>query len=179
MSEKKAAIKAISRKNGLILGGGLILLTLLAYFINWDIFLKFWFQILKFVVVMSLAIRATAMARSKYFKKFSFRDGFSAFFIAIALGTFLFFILTWLLFDLIDHQAGQYINDSAIKMREEQLEAFGLKPEAITQEIEQLRSSFQFSFVNQLKGYITNLVLYCIPAILVALIFKTKKPIGA
>lgn len=177
MSDSKTSTKGIAQKKGLYLAGIMVLATLLAYFINWDIFLSPWFQVTKFVLVMLLAILAIAEARKINFKNFTFREGFSTFFITVAIGTFIFVIANWLLFDLIDKSAGHYINDMAIDLRKEQLEAMEKTPEFIEDSIGMLKESYQFSFGNQLKGYFMNLILYCIPAMLVALIFKTKKPI--
>ena len=177
MPKLKESIKKISFKQGLYLGAILSGLTIIAYLINWDIFLSPWFQFAKFLIVIGSATYATLLARKAYLMSFSFRDGFSAFFIAVAVGFGVFTIVNWLLFDLIAVDAGRYINDAAINIRKEQLEALQQEPEKIEIAIEELKSSYQFSFINQFKGYFITLVLYCLAAPVVALIFKTKKPI--
>lgn len=177
MQKIKGKIKSISLKQGLHLGLILVLLTIISYFINWDIFLSPWFQFAKFLIVIAMAAYASYLARKAHHKVFSFRDGFSAFFITVAVGLGIFTVVNWLLFDFFATDAGHYINDTAISIRQEQLEALDQDPEKIKEEIKQLRDSYQFSFLSQFQGYIITLVLYCLLAPLVALIFKTKKPI--
>src|SRR5690625_1542426 len=177
MQKIKGKIKSISLKQCLHVGIVLVLLTIISYFNNWDIFLSPWFQFAKFIIVVAIAVYATYLSRKAHFKVFSFRDGFSAFFITVAVGLGIFTVINWLLFDFFATDAGHYINDTAIVMRQEQLEALDQDPEKIKEEIEQLRDSYQFSFISQFQGYIITLVLYCLLAPLAALIFKTKKPI--
>lgn len=177
MSQTKENIKKISSRQGLYLGAILSLLTIITYFINWDVFLSPWFQFSKFLIVVSLAIYATLLSRKAYFHDFSFRDGFSAFFITIAVGLGIFTLVNWLLFDFLVIEAGHYINNSAIEIRREQLESLDQDSKKIEEEINFLKENYQFSFKSQFKGYLINLVLYCLIAPLAALIFKTKKPI--
>lgn len=177
MEKLKGKIKSISSKQGLHLGLILSLLTIIAYFVNWDILLSPWFQFAKFIIVVAMAVYASFLSRKAYLHNFNFRDGFSAFFITVAVGLGVFTLINWILFDFFAIDAGRYINDTAIGMRREQLEALNQNPEKIDEEIKLLRESYQFSFFNQFKGYIITLVLYCLLAPLVALIFKTKKPV--
>lgn len=177
MAKLKENIKKIALKNGGYLGGVLILITLFAYLYNWDLLLKSWFQLLKFGLVILLAVFSTMTARRENPAAFSFRDAFTAYFIPIALGLFAFTIFNSLLFDLIDGQAGHYISQMSIEEHRKQLEAIGKDADKINQTISSLKKSDQFSILNQLQGYIMNLILYCIPGIIVAAIFKKKKPI--
>jgi len=179
MPKIKENIKKIALKSGIYLGGALILITLLAYFFNWDLLLQSWFQLLKFSIVIALATYSTMAAKRRNLEAFSFRDAFAAYFIPIAVGLLLFSIFNYLLFDLIDGQAGHYIAEMSIEEHRKQLEAMGKDADKIKQTITELKNSNQFSILNQLQGYIMNLVLYCIPGIIIALIFKKKKPIIA
>src|SRR5690625_5594439 len=101
MSQTKENIKKISSRQGLYLGAILSLLTIITYFINWDVFLSPWFQFSKFLIVVSLAIYATLLSRKAYFHDFCFRDGFSAFFFTIGVGLGVFTLVKWILFDFI------------------------------------------------------------------------------
>lgn len=177
MGKIKENIKTVSLRWGLYLGVTLIVITCLALFINWDLLLSPWFQFSKFIITAALAIYATSICRRIYFRQFSFRDGFTGFFITVVVGLGVFHLANWMLFDLLASDAGHYINDSAIKLRQEQLEALGQDSDKIEEAIKSLKSSYQFALLNQFKGYITNLILYCLLAPLVAVIFKTKKPI--
>src|SRR5690625_1504531 len=171
------SIKNSAKNNGLLLGLFIVVVTVGAYALDWDIFLSPWFQFSKFIIVMVLGIRAVAQPRRLNPPKFTFRDGFSAFFITAALGLFIFIIANWVLFDLIDSDAGHYISETSIDMQEERLKELDRDEEEIKETVTDLRGSYQFGFLNQIRGYFINLVLYCIPAALVAVVFKKKKPI--
>lgn len=171
------SIKKYAKNNGLLLGLFLVIATVGAYVLDWDIFLSPWFQFSKFIIVMVLGIRAVFQPRRLNPEKFSFRDGFSAFFIAVALGLFIFVTANWFLFDVIDSEAGHYISETSIDLQEERLQELDRDGEEIKETVAELRSSYQFGFLNQIRGYFINLVLYCIPAALVAILFKKKKPI--
>lgn len=177
MPKLKSEIKKISLKNGVYLGAILGLITFVSYLINWDIILSPWFQFAKFLIIVPLGIYSCILARRIYFKDFNFRDGFSAFFITIVVGVGIFTLVNWILFDFIAPEAGKYINDTAIELLRERMEAMGTEADKIEAQTEALRESYQFSFVEQFGGYVWNLLIYCLIAIPVALIFKTKKPI--
>lgn len=169
-------IKKTAQKKGFYLGAVMTLITLGAYLINWDILLNPWFQISKFVFVMVFAILAVVQAR-RLADKYAFRHAFSAYFITVALGLIILAFVNFLLLGLIDSQAGHYITEISITQRQEQLQMAGRSTERVNEAIKLLKQSDPFSLWSQLQGYIMNLVLYCLPGIIIALIFKKKKPI--
>lgn len=180
MPKLKISIKKISTRSGLTLGVILALGTIIAFLVNWDIFLSPWFQISKFILVIGFALYATSESRKLNVDKFSFRDAFSAFFITFAIGLLVFFIVNYVLFEWIDPTPGQYLTEMSVgqldHLKEQMVEA-GKATDKIEKQIASLKNSDQFSFANQLQGYIMNLVLYCLPGIIVAMIFKRKKTI--
>ncbi len=194
MPKPNNAIKRLAKKRGLLLGGLLILLTFGAYSINWDIFLQAWLQITKFALVMLIAIVTTVQAKKLISGRFSFRDAFSTFFITAVLGLFLYTLFNWLLLGIINPQAGHYItgltvdslhnNLVTLQQQKETLQASGKDIKRISNSIKGIqvsiagiKDSFPFSLLSQLKGFVTNIVFLCLPAIIVALILKTKKPL--
>lgn len=177
MPKLKAAIQQISAKTGLSLGIALILVTLGAYFIDWDIIMSAWFQSLKLVLLVIFAIYATLQSKKLSPEAFSFREAFSAFFITVALGTAMYTLLNYVLFDLIDKDAGHYLTQMSVEKYKDTARTAGQNNENIKQSIEQLKTSDQFSALNQLKGYVFNLALYSLLGVVVAFIFKKKKTI--
>lgn len=177
MPKLKQSVKQVSTKTGIYLGIALAVLTIGAYSIDWDIILNRWFQPLKLLFVMIFAIYATTKAKKLNVQEFSFRDAFAAYFITVALGMAIFTLVNYTLFDLFDPQAGQYITQMSIEQFKQASEKAGESPEKIEKSIASLKDSDQFSITNQLKGYVFNMALYAVLGVIIALIFKKKKPI--
>lgn len=177
MTQPEKSIKHIAVRKGTYLGVLLSLVTLIAYWINWDIFLSTWLEASKLPVILFVAIMAAVKSRKTFPVNFSFKNGFSAFFITIAVALAVSLVVKWLLYNYIDVDFGKYINHSGIVKRKEQLEQMGIDPEKINQEIKGLEHVYLLSFKNLFQEYILRLVGYCIPGVIVALILKTKKPL--
>lgn len=177
MPKLNPTVKSIAAKYGLLLGAVLTAGILLAYFINWDWFLQPWFQIHRLFLVLTFGILGVYVSRTTIPGTFSFRDGFSAYFLTIALGSLISVLIMVMMLNHYDPDAGKYVSALSIEKSNEMLEQLGRSPEEIEKAMEILKENNQFSFFNQLKGTVMNLVLYCIPGVLIALIFKTKKPI--
>ncbi len=171
------SIKGIAFRSGLYLGAILAVITITAYSIDWDLMMSPWFQPIKLLLVILFAIYATYQGRRHHRQKYSFRNAFSAYFITLALGLFIFTLVNYILFDLYDPAAGEYLSRLSIDQIRETLEKAGRDPEKIKANIEALKHSDQFSIANQFKGYVFNLALYAMFGVIVAFIFKKKKPI--
>lgn len=178
MPKSAGFIKKISKKTGVYLGGVLVLITLIAYLFDWDLFLSPWFQFSKFLVIMVFAIYASLKAKKHDLnRRFSFRDGFSSFVIPAIFGLAIFTLFNWLLFNYIAPDAGHYVDETSINLLKERLQGLDVPENKIKEATSSLKGSYQFSFLKLLQGYVINLVLYCIPASIIALIFKSKKPL--
>lgn len=172
----KITIKKIVTPYGIVLGATLSLLTLLAYSIQLDWFVSFWFSPLKLIFIFGTAIVGVNKARKER-KTFSFREAFTAYFVIVVIGTALYTVVNYFLFDLIDRSAANYITEKSIEKFQNFATNNSLSPEKIQQQIAILRSEDQFSILNQLKGFVFNLVIYCLAGLLIALFFKSKNPI--
>lgn len=177
MPKLHKSLKQFAYKKGLFLGVILILFLVFAYFVNWDFLLEYGFEVAKLPIILIFGVWAAVSARKKHRGTFSFRDGFSLFFITVAIGLTLSVLVKWLFYNYIDLDFGQYINEMGIEKRKEQLELAQTDAKELKEEIAALKASYQLSFKMLLQEFVFRLVVYCIPAILVGLILKTKKPL--
>jgi len=182
MPKLKENIKKISFKQGLYLGILLSIINIGIYLYanfsnNWSLMISQWYQFAKFLIIVGFASYTTILCRKAYMNSFSFRDGFSAFFIAVAVGLGIYVLGNWFLLSVFDADAGEIITKESVVLLEERLGKMEQAPEKIEESIQELYENPPFAFKNQFIGYIFNLVLYCLPAIIIALLFKTKKPI--
>ncbi len=182
MPKLKENIRKISSKQGLYLGIALLVINIGVYLYsnfthNWVPMISQWYQFSKFLIITGFAAFTAVLCRKANMKSFSFQEGFSGFFIAVAIGLGIYTLSNWLLLDIFDPDAGQIVTNESAKLIEDRLGKMEQKPEKIEEAIQQLYDNPPFTFKNQFLGYLYNLVLYCLPAILVALLLKTKKPI--
>lgn len=172
----KTSVKKFVTPYGLALGAALSTLTLLAYTIQLDWFTSSWFSPLKLIIVFTLALIGVYQTRRQK-NSLSFREAFTAYFVVVVIGTALYTVVSYFLFDLIDRNAASYITEKSIEKFHHFATNNGLDPDKIKQQITILRHEDQFSLLNQFKGFVFNLVIYCLAGLLVALFFKSKKPI--
>lgn len=170
------SIKTIVVPYGVYLGLALSLVTVLAYAMNLELFTKWWFAIISFVIVLVIAILAVKNAKRLVPGFMSFKEAFSAYFIPIAIGTFISGIVSFLLFNLVDPTAAQTVMEYTVDMTRSMLENFGAPESEIEKAITEMESDNQFSLLNHLKGYAFSLIFYALIGLVIALIFREKDP---
>ena len=119
MPQLHKSLKYFAYQKGIFLGIILILYITVAYLGNWDLLLEYGFEVSKLPIILIFGTWVAVSARKKHNGKFSFRDGFSLFFITIAIGLTLSVIAKWLFYNYIDPDFGQYINEMGIEKRKE------------------------------------------------------------
>lgn len=182
MPKLKENIKKISTKQGLFLGLILLVVNLGLYLYgnftnNWSPMVNQWFQFGKFLIIIGFGIWTTILCRKAYMKTLNFQDGFSGFFITVLIGYGLYVLSNWILLSVYDPDAGRILTDQSALLIEDRLTKLGQPEEKVKQAVEDLYENPPFSFKSQFTGYVFNLVLYCLPAAIVAFILKTKNPI--
>lgn len=173
------SIKSIVVPYGLYIGLALSLVTVLAYAVQIELFTKWWFAIISFVITLVIAIIAVRNAKKLLPERMTFKDAFSAYFIPIAIGAFISGLVSYLLFNIIDPMAAQTITEYTVEMTRNMLENFGATEADINTAIADLENNDQFSLLNHLKGYAFSLIFYALIGLIVALVFREKDPNAA
>lgn len=176
MENSSVSAKKIVLPYGLFLGLVLSLITILCYAFKIELLVKWWMSILQFVVILGFGIIAIQTVKNTKLEEqdFSFREAFTAYFIPVALGTFLAALVNYVLFNFIDPDAATYLLQHGIDQAREMMKNLGGSEEQLNKSIEALKNENQFSLKNQAIGYVFSLALYSVIGLLVALIFKRK-----
>lgn len=173
MKQARKIIQKIGAENGLKLGFSMILLYALMYWYSLDLFLEWWVTFVKLLLVVGFCLWAIIKSKRR-FSQLSFQDAFTAFFVCILVGTFMFTLFNFVVFHEIDPEAGKYIGRQSIDQLEKQTSGGGEVPEEFKQQLTEMRAEDQYGFFYQLKGFVFNLAGYSIIGVLLALIFRTK-----
>jgi hypothetical protein len=176
MKDSNPTPKDSSIQYGLILGGILATSTTLIYALNQELFLSIWIGVFTILVVIGTGIFATAKAKDILGGFMSFKEAFTAYFIATAVGLAISTLVGILIFSVVDTELASYLNDQSIEMTREFMERFNTPQEVIDESLRELGEIDNFSMVNQAKSYASGLIVQAVIGLLVGLIFKKSDP---
>ena len=158
------------------LGVILSLLTVLAYAFSLDLFTKWWFGLLTPLLVIVFGVVASSKTRKLTEGFTSFKEAFTGYFITVVIGWSISTAVALLLFNVVDTEAAQILNDKVIESSAAMMERFGTPQSEIEKMVVQMENENQFSVKNYLIGWAGWIVFFSIIGLIVALIFKQKDP---
>jgi phosphoglycerol transferase MdoB-like AlkP superfamily enzyme len=161
---------------GITLGVILSLLTVIGYAVYLDLFTAWWFVILKILLIIVFGILSSNKTKQLVEGYTTFKQAFTGYFITIALGTFISTVVSLLIFNVIDTDAAQILNEKIIENSEAMMQKFGAPQSEIDKAIVAMEEDNQFSMMNYIKGWFGVLVFYAVVGLIVALIFREKDP---
>ena len=173
----KKSLQSIIVPYGLTLGVISILITVLIYALNLELFTKWYVTLINFVIVLVIGIMAVKQVKSIDPEPFfSFKNAFSAFFLTVLLGSVISIVFTGILFNFVDSEAAQYVQEMTMEASREMMEKFGTPPDQIDAAIAQQEGTNPFSWKNLFMGFAFSIVLFAILSLIIAAIFKEKDP---
>lgn len=170
------AVKKNGLNYGIIIGVLSIVFTSLMYAIDISLFSKWWIGIVIFLINLILGIVAVAKAKATLGGYITFKEAFTTFFIAMALGAAIGSVFMFVLFNIIDPGAKEEIMRSVKEMTVNMMQGMGAKTEDIRKTIDELDKNDNFALVSQLKSYMWGLLFYIIIGLIVAAAMKKNKP---
>jgi hypothetical protein len=176
MEAQPITIKKSASNYGLILGAIMALMTTLMYVLNPDLFTKWYIGIISFVVIIAVGIVSVAKAKGILDGIISFKEGFTVYFITIALGLIISTMVGIIIFNIVDPDMATFLQEKTLEMTAEMLQKFGTPQAAIDEQMAKMAEQNNFSIATQLKNYVFSLAFMSVIGLLVALIFKSKSP---
>ncbi|WP_294825164.1 DUF4199 domain-containing protein [uncultured Flavobacterium sp.] len=170
------AVKKNGVNFGLIVGVVSIVITSIMYAVDVKMFANYWIGICLFIVNLVLGIVAVAKAKKAMGGYISFKDAFTTYFIAMAIGALIGSVFMFLLFNVIDPGAKEIIMERVVEMTVSMMEGFGAKSEDIRKTVEDMKATDSFGLVSQIKSYFGGLVMYIVIGLIVAASMKKNKP---
>lgn len=169
-------LKSSALNYGLYLGLTLIAVTTIIYAFNLELFSNWWLGIILFLVIIGFGVVSAAKAKSLNNGFLSFKEGFSAYFITVAVGAILSGIVSIILFNVIDPDAAQFLNEKAIENAQAMMEKFGAPQAEIDKAITKMENESQFTIGKVLQSTAIQLIFYAVIGLIVGLIMKKNDP---
>jgi hypothetical protein len=171
-------INEVIKKNGItygvIIGIASALVTATIYAVDLKLFTSWWVGILGIIVSLTLSIMLLAKTKKEINGVFSFKDAFTTYFIAAVIGILISTAFNILLFNVIDPEAKETLNELVMKYTVEMLQKFGTPASAINETIENMKTNNPYSTLELLKGSAFSIVISSIFGLIFAAFFKSK-----
>ena len=173
------SLKSISINYGIYLGLILTVITVLIYAVALDLFTQWWLGILLIFLIIGFGIAATIKSRKAMGGFMSFKEAFTSYFITIALGTLFSTIVGIVIFNFVDPEAANYVNEQIITMTAETMENWGAPQSSIDEAIAKMEGQNNFSIAAQIQSYFIRLLILAVLGLIVAVAIKRKDPNAA
>ncbi|OUS01934.1 DUF4199 domain-containing protein [Flavobacteriales bacterium 33_180_T64] len=171
------SLKSSSMTYGLYLALILASLTIIGYAMYLDLFTKWWFGIGQMLLVIVVGIISSSKAKKLNEGFLSFKQAFSAFFIAVAVGIILSALVGLIIFNFVDTEAATILQEKIIESQLAMMEGFGAPQDSIDIARDQMEAEENFfSIPNTFKSIAYQLVGFSIVGLIVAAVTKKKDP---
>lgn len=168
----------IIKKNGITFGiitGALsVLITASIYIIDLKLFTAWWVGILSIAIYLGVGIYLLSKTKKELGGIFPFKDAFTTYFISAVIGIIISVTFNIILFNVIDTEAKQTVQDNLIEFQVNMLKKFNTPTEVIKETVEKMTEENQFDVVAQLKGSVFSILFSAIFGLILAAIFKSK-----
>jgi hypothetical protein len=168
----KEAVKKNSVTYGIIVGVLAILVYTVMYVIDVKLFANIWIGVGLGILNIVIGIIAVAKAKKALAGFISFKDAFTVFFLAMAIGALIGTIYLAILLNVIDPAAQTIILDEYVTMTVNWMQQAGSKPAEIKKTIEDMKASDPFGPVTMALSYVKGLLFYIIIGLIVAAAMK-------
>ncbi len=168
-----ATIKKNGINFGIIMGVFSILVTTLIYAIDVSLFVNPWIGIASIIIYIVLGVILLSKTK-KALGSITFKEAFTVYFIAAAIGAVLGVVFNIILFNFIDPSVKETIREMSIQYTVDMLKKFNTPTAAIKETVEKMKETDNYSIANQLKGLVFSFVFSAIFGAILALIFKNK-----
>ncbi len=171
----------IIKKNGItfgiILGLFSVLFTTAIYAIDLKLFTSWWFGTAAIVITIIIGVILVKKTK-KDLGTMTFKEGFTVYFIAAAIGSLISNVYYYILFNLIDPQAKETLKEITLKYTSEVMEKFGAPASTVNEAMQKAAETDNYSLSSLSMGYAIGLVVSAIFGLILAAIFKSKSNEG-
>ena len=170
----------IIKKNGVnfgfIFGLFSVLLTTTLYSVDLKLFTSSWIGIVSIAISITIGVVLITKTKKQLNNIISFKDAFTVYFIAAAIGNTISTIFNYVLFNFVDPGAKETIKEVTLKYTSEMMEKFGAPAESVNETMKKLAETDNFSLGNLAMGLAFSLVFSALFGLILAAIFKSKSP---
>ena len=168
----------IIKKNGVTFGFifGLfsVLVTTTIYLVDLKLFTSAWIGIVSIIISITIGVILITKTKKQLNNIISFKDAFTVYFIAAAIGSTISTLFNYILFNFVDPGAKETIKEVTLKYTSEMMEKFGAPAASTNEAMRKLAETDNFSLGNLAMGLAFSLVFSALFGLILAAIFKSK-----
>lgn len=168
------------KKNGINYGIAMgiisILITAIIYSVDLKLFINMWLGFAIIATFIAIGVILVSKTKKQLNGLITFKEAFTVYFIAGAIGATMSVLFNILLFNVIDPDAKETLNTYAIEYAVDFMKKMKTPTEAITKAVTDMQKNDNYSAPSLLKGLVFNFVLSAIFGSILALIFRNKHP---
>ncbi|MEO0045208.1 MAG: hypothetical protein RL705_399 [Bacteroidota bacterium] len=171
----------IIKKNGvnfgIILGLFSVIFITTIYVIDLKLFTSWWLGLVSFAISITIGVVLVSKTK-KQMGTMTFKEGFTVYFLAALIGSFISTIFNYVLFNFIDTEAKETIKEITMKYTADMMESFGTPASAVNEAMQKMAETDNYSIGNLLFGLAVVLIFQAIFGLILAAIFKSKSSQG-
>ncbi len=171
----------IIKKNGvnfgIILGLFSVIFITTIYVIDLKLFTSWWLGLVSFAISITIGVVLVSKTK-KQMGTMTFKEGFTVYFLAALIGSFISTIFNYVLFNFIDTEAKETIKEITMKYTADMMESFGTSASAVNEAMQKMAETDNYSIGNLLFGLAVVLIFQAIFGLILAAIFKSKSSQG-
>ncbi|SCY65146.1 DUF4199 domain-containing protein [Flavobacterium caeni] len=168
----------IIKKNGLtfgvIMGLFSVLVTATIYATNLELFLKWWIGLLTIAISIILGVVLVSKTKRELGGQITFKEAFTTYFMAAAIGSTISVLFNILLFNVIDPSIKETLQEMTIKFSVEMMQNWGIPASEINKAVADMQKTDNYAPGNQLFGLVFSLAVSAIFGLILGLAFKSK-----
>ncbi|MCX7549082.1 DUF4199 domain-containing protein [Xanthomarina sp. F1114] len=173
----KTSIKSNAINYGLYLGGILSLFTVIAYTVNLDLFTKWWYGVGLMILVIVFGIISAMTSKKLIGGIINFKEAFSSYFIAVAVGVVISSLVSFIIFNFIDPEAATLLQEKILDSQVAMMRGFGAPEDAIAEVVEQMeQEDNMFAITKVAQSIAFQLIGFSVVGLIVALVVKKDDP---
>lgn len=167
--------------NGLYLGLTSVVVNLLMYLVNVDLYLNWWVQLtLSMVLTIFFMTRAGILTRREQNGFLTFKNALQPTFLTYAIGALIGTIFIYVMYHYVDTSLVELTKEKAMEQTEKMMSAFGAGQEDIDKTIEGMEDqNFETGIGKTLLQYAFGLIFGFILALIISAIIKRNPPEAA
>lgn len=169
-------IRENAQKFGLLAAAVGIAYALIAYLVSADLFVNWWAGVAIWIVMIAFLVMAATSTRKGLGGYMTFREAFTASFVAAAIASLLSTVFNIVLFTLIDPEYAAMLQERIIEKTVTMMQEWKAPQESIDETIATMEGTQQFGLMNQVTGFFKGLIFWAIISLIIAAATKRKQP---
>jgi uncharacterized membrane protein YeaQ/YmgE (transglycosylase-associated protein family) len=173
----KTELKNTATNIGLYLLATLSLWSICVYATdNLEIIVNYWVSLLITpLTIIGFGVASCLSSKKALGGYISFKQAFTAYFITIIIGLIGSAVVSYLIFNVIDPDAGKEIFEIVIEKTIQTMERFGAPQEVIAEQVTALQEQMNYKMKNLLLQNLQGVILFSIIGLIVAAVTKKNK----